>query len=397
MSHPVTAPVSVGPLRLRNRVVKTATFEGMSPGGRVGDALIDHHATLARHGVALTTVAYGAVAADGRTFADQLLVDEHAVPGLRALADAVHAHGGAVSLQLAHCGGFSKLAASGAPKGPSAAWNAYGLAEGVGRVRPMDEGDLASVVDAFARAARHAADAGFDAVEVHCGHGYLLSQFLSPAINRRRDAWGGSLDRRLRLPLDVVRAVRQAVGPDVAVLAKVNTRDGFAGGLEIDEAVDIAVALVEAGVDGLVPSGGVVFRTPFFLMRGGVPLAGMASVQEHALQRWSMRLFGSFIVRPFPYTSTFFFDDALRIARAVDVPVGLLGGVDSDAAIRRALDAGFGFVVMGRSLLAEPDLLARLAAGPGWTSACTRGNACVVEMDRGGVRCVRSEGRCPAP
>lgn len=388
MSDPALAPVQINGLSLRNRIVKTATFEGMSPGGRVSEALVAHHAGMARHGVALTTVAYGAVHREGRTFGDQLLVDDAAVPGLRRLADAVHDAGGAVSLQLAHCGGFSKLRTGRAPAGPSPALNAYGLASGIPRVRAMTEDDLAAVIDAYQAAAARARAAGFDAVEIHCGHGYLLSQFLSPAFNRRRDRWGGDLDGRLRLPLAVVRRVRAAVGPDFPILAKTNLRDGVRGGLGLDEAVAIARALAGAGVDALVPSGGLVQRSAFYLMRGEVPLHEMVAVERNPLQRWTLRLLGPLLVRPWAYTSTFFFDDACTVLDAVDVPVALLGGVDSAAAIRRAMDRGFALVAMGRALLADPNFVERLAAGDDVVTRCTHCNRCVAEMDRGGVRCV---------
>lgn len=384
MTAPALTPLRLRGLTLRNRIVKTATFEGMSPGGRVSDALVHHHAAQARHGVALTTVAYGAVHDAGRTFADQLLVDEDA--GLARIADAVHAEGGAVSLQLAHCGGFSKHRTGRRPMGPSFAINAYGIAYGLPFVRAMTEADMAEVLAAYAQAARVACDDGFDALEIHLGHGYLLSQFLSPAINRRRDAYGGSLTNRLRFPLAVVEAVRHAVGPDVPLLAKINLHDGVRGAHGAD-AVPIAQALEAAGIDAIVPSGGLVQRSAFYLLRGEVPLAGMIRAEASWLQRWSMRLLGPLLVRPVPYTSTFFRDPALAVARAVGIPVGLLGGVDRARAVHAALDDGFAFVVMGRALLADPDFVDRLAVGEDVVSRCTHCNQCVATMDDG-VACV---------
>jgi len=389
MTHPALQPGRIASLELPNRFIKTATYEGMSPGGRVADALIEHHAGMARGGVGLTTVAYAAVCPDGRTFADQLLVDDDNIPALRRLTDAVHDAGGKASLQLGHCGGFSKNKAvsGGRPAGPSAAWNAYGLMYGMMRIRAMDADDLAEVPRVFAAAARRAQDAGFDAVEVHCGHGYLLSQFLSPAINHRRDGWGGDLEGRLRLSLEVLAAVRAAVGDGFPILVKLNTSDDIRGGLTIDESVTIAEALVAGGADALVPSGGVVFRSPFFLMRGDTPLREMVAAEPHAPQRLVLKLFAPFVMKAYPYTSNFFFDDALRIQRAVEAPVALLGGVDSAAAVTQAMDAGFQFVAMGRALLADPDFIPRLAAGEDVVSRCSHCNACVGAMDMGGVRC----------
>ncbi len=379
------SPVQLGPLRLRNRFVKSATYEGMTPGGRVSPALVEHHAEMARRGVALTTIAYGAVQPQGRTFGDQLLITPDA--GLERVAAAVHAQGGAVSLQLAHCGGFSKLV-GGRPAGPSSGWNAYGLAYGVPRIRGMTQADIERTTHAYARAAVIARDAGVDALELHCGHGYLLSQFLSPVFNRRRDRWGGDLQSRLRFPLAVVQAIRQAVGNDVALLVKMNLDDGVARGASVEDAVVIAQALQAAGVHALVPSGGLVQRSAFYLLRGEVPIAQMVAVEKSALQRAAMRFFAPFLVRPFPYAPAFFMELAQRVQSAVDIPVGLLGGVDSADVVDRALGQGFGFVVLGRALLADPDFIERMRAGERVVSRCTHCNQCVAQMDRDGVRCV---------
>jgi 2,4-dienoyl-CoA reductase-like NADH-dependent reductase (Old Yellow Enzyme family) len=390
VSHRALQSAELGGVRLRNRFIKTATYEGMSPGGRVSDALIAHHAQMAANGVALTTVAYAAVSPDGRTFGDQLLVDRDNVPGLRRLTDAVHERGGLASLQLGHCGGFSKNkeVRGGRPAGPSAAWNTYGLLVGVPRIRAMTADEIGLIPRAFAEAALLAQEAGFDAVEVHCGHGYLLSQFLSPAVNRRTDAWGGPLEARARLAVAVIEAVREAVGASMPILAKLNTRDGVPGGLEMEETLEVAQWLVAAGVDCIVPSGGLVARSPFFLMRGRVPVSDMVRAEKHPAQRWAIRLFAPLVMKPYAYTPNFFLEDAARIAEAVDVPVALLGGVDSAAAVAQAMDRGFAFVAMGRALLADPDFIPRLASGEAVVSRCTHCNACVGEMDRGGVRCV---------
>lgn len=400
-AHPSLQAGRIGPLALRNRLIKTATYEGMSPGGRVSAELCAFHAEGARRGVGLTTVAYGAVEAAGRTFDDQLLIDAEAVDGLARLADAVHEAGGAVSLQLAHCGGFSKLRsrggrAGGAPQGPSLALNAYGIAQALPFVRAMDEDDFARVIDAYGDATQRALQAGFDAVELHCGHGYLLSQFLSPLTNRRRDDWGGDTDRRLRLPLAVLARVRDVCAGRAAVLVKTNLRDGVRGGLELPEAVTIARRLAAGGADALVPSGGLVQRSAFYLLRGDVPLAEMARAEESVLQSWALRVLGRLLVRPYGYTSGFFFDDATAVldALAADardastepIPVALLGGVDSAALLRQAHARGFAFAALGRALLADPDFIERLAAGQEPVSRCDHGNGCVASMTAG-VRC----------
>lgn len=384
-AHPSLEPGRIGPLALRNRIVKTATFEGMTPEGRVTDALIAHHAAMAEAGVALTTVAYGAVEPAGRTFERQLLVDEGARPGLERLARAVHQQRGAVSLQLAHGGGFTKIASP--PTGPSSGWNAYGTASGRPWIRPMTEADLDRVVTAFARAATLAVDAGFDAVEVHAGHGYLLSQFLSPLLNRRTDAHGGPVEHRLRFPVRVVRAVVEAVGERAAVCVKLNLADGVPGGLAQADAVTVARAFEGAGAHALVTSGGLVQRSAFFLMRGEVPLWEMAQADDSWLQSVALRLFGRALVRPYPWSPGFFLEPGRPVVAAVGIPVVALGGLDSADTLRRAHDAGYAFTALGRTLLADPDFVARLAAGDRPVSRCDHCNRCVAQMDSG-VRCV---------
>jgi 2,4-dienoyl-CoA reductase-like NADH-dependent reductase (Old Yellow Enzyme family) len=383
-------PFRLGGLTLRNRIIKSATYEGMSPGGRAGTALVEHHAELARGGVGLTTVAYSAVASAGRTFSEQLLMDEDQVARLRPLTEAVHRHGGAASLQLSHCGGFSKYRAPGdsGPVGPSHAFNPYGTLSGLPWTRAMSEAEITGVITGFADAAGRARAAGFDAVELHLGHGYLLSQFLSPATNRRTDAWGGSLTNRLRLPIAVVRAVRERVGDRFPILCKTNLDDGFAGGLGLDESVMVARALAAEEVDALVLSAGFVSRSAFYLLRGGRPLRQMIAAERKWSQKLALALFGPVLVRPWPFTELFLLESARRVREAVDIPLALLGGVSSRDNLATAMREGFELVAVARALLANPSWVRELEAGTLERTRCTRCNACIAEMDRTGVRCV---------
>lgn len=384
-------PVALGPIMLRNRVIKTATYEGMCPDGVPSAALVEHHRRLAAGGVGMTTVAYCAVSPEGRTFGEQMYMRDAVVPALRRVTDAVHAEGARVSLQLGHCGAFSRHREPGtrAPLGPTTTLNTYGLMAGIPLARGMTDADVARTVDDFGTAAARAADAGFDAVELHLGHGYLLSQFLSPATNRRRDRYGGPLENRIRFPLAVVERVRERVGGRLAVLAKTNLRDGFRGGLELDDAIGVARALESAGVDALVLSGGFTSRTPFFLFRGGRPLAEMIEVEKSRLQRLVLRLVGARVIREYPFEELFFLPLARRVRAAVKMPLVLLGGALSLANLETAMAEGFDCVAMGRALIADPDLIARFQRGEATRSRCISCNKCVAEMDRpGGVRCV---------
>ena len=383
-------PRRIGALTLRNRVIKTATYEGMCPGGVPSEALLNHHRELAAGGVGMTTVAYCAVSPNGRTFSEQMFMREEILPELRRLTDAVHAEGAAASIQLGHCGTFSKNEQLTVPRplGPSFRINTYGIASGMFFAAAMTEEDIAATVEEYGVAAALAVEAGFDAVEIHLGHGYLLSQFLCPAVNRRRDQYGGSLENRLRLPVAVLQRVRAAVGAETAVLAKTNLRDGFAGGLEVEEAVGVARRLEREGVDGIVLSGGFTSRTPFYLMRGGRPLKQMIEVDPSRFQKLVLRLFGPFVVKAYPFEEMFFLEHARKVREAVRLPLVLLGGIVSLDNIETAIDEGFEFVAMGRALIADPTLIRDMERGEAQRTRCDSCNKCVAEMDRGGVRCV---------
>jgi 2,4-dienoyl-CoA reductase-like NADH-dependent reductase (Old Yellow Enzyme family) len=387
----IFSPARLRSLELRNRIIKTATYEGMCPGGIPSDALIKHHRDLAAGGVGMTTVAYCAVSPNGRTFEQQMYMREEILPKLGELTAAVHAEGAAVSLQLGHCGYFSRntMLPGHRSLGPSFRLNEYGLMAGVPFARAMTETDIANVIEEFGAAAAKARQAGFDAVELHLGHGYLLNQFLCPATNRRRDAWGGSLDNRARLPLAVVTRVRQRVGADFPILAKLNLRDGFRGGFELRDSVGVAQRLETAGIDAIVLSGGFTSRTPFYLFRGARPLKEMIEVEHNPLQKLTLRFFGARIIREYPFKEMFFLDDARVVRRAVRVPLVLLGGILSLDNLETAMREGFDFVAMGRALIADPDLIKRMRTGETTRSRCISCNKCVAEMDRPtGVRCV---------
>jgi len=387
----VFSSASLRSLELRNRIIKTATYEGMCPGGMPSDALIKHHRDLAAGGVGMTTVAYCAVSANGRTFEQQMYMRDEILPKLGELTAAVHAEGAAVSLQLGHCGYFSRntMLPGHRSLGPSFRLNEYGLMAGVPFARAMTAADIANVIEEFGTAAAKARQAGFDAVELHLGHGYLLNQFLCPATNRRRDEWGGGLDNRARLPLAVVKRVRERVGDDFPILAKLNLRDGFRGGFELEDSVGVAQRLETAGIDAIVLSGGFTSRTPFYLFRGARPLKEMIEVEHNPLQKLTLRFFGARIIREYPFKEMFFLDDARAVRRAVRMPLVLLGGILSLDNLETAMREGFDFVAMGRALIADPDLIKRMRTGEATRSRCISCNKCVAEMDRPtGVRCV---------
>jgi len=387
MPSTLFSPARLGPAQLRNRIVKSATNEGLARDGLVSDALIEWHRLFAAGGVGMTTLAYCSVSSAGRTFADQIWMRERALPGLRRFTRAIHAEGALASIQLGHAGWFASPRVTREPAlGPSRTFSPHAQAFS----REMDVVDLERVRGEFGRAVALAAEAGFDAVEIHVGHGYLLSQFLCPYNNRRRDCYGGCLENRARFPRSVLHAARNAADGAVAVYAKLNMLDGFDGGLQLDEAVEVARMLERDGsVDALQLTGGHTTRTPFFLMRGAVPLREMILYEADWKRRLGMRLLGGLLLKPYPFVEAFFLETARRFRAAVDLPLMLLGGVTQLETMHAALDEGFEFIAMGRALLREPDLPRRMQRGEARASACDHCNRCVAEMEREtGTRCV---------
>ena len=382
---PVFTPARLGGLELRNRVIRAGCFEGMCQEGAVTPALVEHHRRVAQGGVGMTTVAYCSVSYDGRAFGHEMWMRPEIVPDLKRLTDAVHAEGAAASLQIGHCGFFSNpREIQKRPLGASPKLCLFRLSI----CCQMSRADIDEKIEDFARTARLAKQAGFDALEIHAGHGYLLAQFLSPWTNRRTDEYGGSLENRLRFPLAVLRAVRQEVGPGFPLLVKMNQEDGFRGGLTLDEAVQAARAYEQAGVDALVPSCGFTARTPLYMMRGSVPTREMARNQEQFLLRLGTTLFGGFMVQRYPFQPLFLLEGARRIKGAVKIPVVYIGGVLSLADMETALGEGFDFVEVGRAIIRDPDFVKHLQSGEVAVSDCDHCNRCIASMDAGGVYCV---------
>lgn len=377
----VFSPARLGPVTLRNRIIKAATFEARTPGALVSDDLIDFHRATAAGGVGMTTVAYCAVSPGGRTDGSCLWMRPEAVPGLRRLADAVHAEGAAVSAQIGHAGPVANARSNRAVAlAPVRFFNPLSMRF----ARRATRTDIDEVIAAHAAAVRYAIDAGFDAVEIHLGHNYLASAFLSPLINRRTDEFGGSLENRAKVARGIVRAVRAEVERDgsaaIAVTAKLNMADGVRGGITIEESLQTARWLAEdGGLDALELTAGSSLVNPMYLFRGDSPIKEFAAAFKPPL-RWGMRMTGTKFLREYPYRDTFLLRDAEQFRRELTLPLILLGGVTDRESMDRAMAAGFEFVAMGRALLAEPDLINRIQAdGDARTvrSLCDHCNKCM--------------------
>lgn len=388
-SSPAFTPVQIGPLRLRNRFIKSATNEGMAKGGMPSRLLVEHHRGVAAGGAAMTTVAYCAVSPDGRTFEDQVTLDDASIVHLRALTDAVHVEGAAACAQITHGGAFTFVPelATKYPLSASGGFNAAGVISGRLFKTAMTRADMDRIADEFVAGARRAQAAGFDAVEIHMGHGYLLSQFISPKYNRRRDAYGGAAAQRARFPAEVLRRVLDAVGDRMAVSCKICVTEGFKGGATADDAIEVARVLEREGAHLLVLSGGMNVEAPWAIFGSNMPAAAVETIQNPVVKfaTRAMRLWEPKVA----FRELYFLEHSRRIRAAVKLPLAYLGGAKSLAGVNSVLGEGFDCVVMGRALIHDPDLVNKFRDGGATVSGCTACNECVAMMyTEGGTRCV---------
>jgi 2,4-dienoyl-CoA reductase-like NADH-dependent reductase (Old Yellow Enzyme family) len=369
------APAQLGPVRLRNRVIKAATFEGRTPKRIVTPDLVEFHRRFAAGGAGMTTVAYCAVTRAGTTDGHQIVLDApDAGAGLRTLTDAVHAEGAAVAAQIGHAGPVANPLGTKAPSvAPSRVFSPLGMR----RTHALTAAEIGRITEQFAAGARVLRDAGFDAIEIHIGHGYLLSAFLSPRLNRRTDEYGGSLDNRARFPREVVRAVRDAVGRDIAVTAKLNMADGVRGGFWLTESIEFARMLeADGALDAITLTGGSSFENPMYLFRGEAPVAEMAAMFPGVL-RTGVKWFGGRFFREYPFEEAYFLPYARQFRAALTMPLILLGGINRYSTIQQALGEGFAFVQMGRALLREPELLVEMRKDHAREALCIHCNKCM--------------------
>lgn len=379
----------------------------MTPDALVTDDLVNFHREVAAGGVAMSTVAYCAVSPEGRTDRHQIWMREEAMPGLRRLTDAIHTEGALAAAQLGHAGAVANSASNRAKAlGPSRIPAPMGMS----LTRKISVDDIADLRAKFRRAARIAVDSGFDGLEIHCGHNYLISSFLSPSLNRRRDAYGGPLVNRARLAREVLESVREEVGDEAAVWAKLNMYDGVGKpgpghgtgwtgkftGFNVDEACTVAQLFESDGyLDAIEPTAGSSLLNPMYLFHGDAPRKEFAAAFSGAL-RFGLKLGAPVFLKEYEYRSGYLLPLARQLRAAVSMPLILLGGITDRASMDLALAEGFDFVAMGRALLREPDLPLRIHANPATTSRCVHCNLCMPTI-YSGTRCPIREGEVADP
>ena len=379
MENKIFQEAHIGPLTLRNRTIRSAAFESMCPGHEPSQMLYDYHTSVARGGVGMTTVAYAAVEESGLSFDRQLVMRPEIIPGLRRLTDGIHKEGAAAGIQLGHCGNMSHKEICGCiPVGACTGFNLYSPTI----VRGLRRNELPALAKKFGQAVNLAREAGFDSVEIHCGHGYLIDQFLNSYFNHRHDEYGGSLENRMRFMTMCIEEVMKAAGNDMAVVAKMNMRDGLKRpGTTLEESMEIAKRLQQLGVHAIVLSGGLVSATPMYVMRGEMPIHTMTHYMDKAWLKYGVRACGKMMVPTVPYQEAFFLYDALLFRKALpDMKFIYVGGLVAGDKINEVLSHGFEAVQMARSLLNEPDFVNRLKDDPHHRCGCRHSNYCIARM-----------------
>ncbi len=388
-------PATLGSLKLKNRILKAATFEGMTPDGVPGERLQNFQKGIADGGVGMTTLSYCTTEADGRIMDNMMWLHPGIEDRLRALIQDLKQTGTKVSGQVTHCGHFSQLQnleKNSPPKGPSKMFVGIGATVGRFIAPAMTQNDIDVLIETYRQAAAFMKNFGFDAIEIHFGHGYGLSQFISPKTNKRRDEYGGSHENRMRLPLQVLAAMRGEVGADFPILGKISMTDAVKGGVDYDLGLRVAQSLDQAGIDALIPSAGTSSYNSMYMFRGDSVARGMVAMQDRAVMKALLKVAGPLMWKKYPYEPTYLLESAKRIKKNVNCPVIYIGGVSTRADIDRVFESGFDFVQLGRALIKDPDFVKRAAENPDYDSGCTHCNFCVPLIQHpDGIRCVLND------
>ncbi|MDD7623161.1 MAG: NADH:flavin oxidoreductase [Bacteroidales bacterium] len=396
IESPIFTPVTIGPVTLRNRVIRSAAFENMAYGNSPSQDLYDYHVAVARGGVGMTTLAYAAVDRSGLSFDGQLWMRKEIVPDLRRITDAIHAEGAKASIQLGHCGNMTHRSTCGCmPVGASGGFNMYSPTF----VRSLKINEIHDLVKAFGNAVNLAREAGFDCVEIHAGHGYLISQFLSPYTNHRHDEFGGSLENRMRFMRMVISEVMKAAGDDLGVIVKMNMHDGFKKGMQRAECLEVAKELERLGVHAIVLSAGFVSKAPMEVMRGAMPLKTLAHYMDMKKFWWlkaALLTIGRLLIPTVPYKEGYFLEDAKQFRQVLKLPLIYVGGLISKDKMEEVLAAGFQGLQVARALVHDTDFVNKLHSGEITCSGCKHSNYCIGRMYTLEMRCHHCVENMPA-
>lgn len=382
----IFTPCQIGPITLRNRTIRSAAFENMAYDNRPSEDLFNYHTSVAKGGIGMTTVAYASVSRSGLSFKGQLWLREEIVPELKKLTDAIHAEGAKASIQIGHCGNMTHRATCGQkPLSPSGRFNLYSPTF----TRKITKAEIYELVEDFGNAVNLCREAGFDCVEVHAGHGYLISQFLSPYTNHRKDEFGGSLENRMRFMKLVLKKVMEEAKNDMAIVVKTNMYDGFKSGLHVEECIKIAQEIEKTGVHALVLTAGFVSKAPMEVMRGAMPLKTLAyyMTPDFWWLKLGLHIGGRIVIPTVPYKDAYFFETAKKFRAALTMPLIYVGGMVDKKDMEEVLNSGFVAFQMARALVNDTDFVNKLQSGELTKSPCGHSNYCIGRMYTLDMKC----------
>lgn len=381
MDSKLFTPYRLGPITLRNRIIRSAAFENMCTANKPSQMLHDYHVSVARGGVGMTTVAYCAVDLSGVSFDGQLYIHDAILPDLKKLTDAVHAEGAKVSIQLGHCGNMTHWKTCHCM--PVSASNGFNLYSPTIH-RRLKVSEIQRLVKQFGAAVDFCRKAGFDCVEIHAGHAYLISQFISPRTNHRHDRYGGCFENRVRFLNEVLDEVMQHAGDDMAVVVKTNMMDDCWRGSDIEEGIRIAKEIAKHKVHGIVLSGGTVSASPMTILRGAMPIKALAHYMPGNMWWLKAALLcggGKIMIPTVPFKELYFMEQAKRFQQEIkDVPLIYVGGVQSGDNCQTIMDEGFELFQIAHVLIKDPDFVKHVQENIHYHAGCGRSNYCVGRM-----------------
>lgn len=389
MDNKLFTPYQLGPITLRNRFIRSAAFENMCTGNTPSQMLEDYHVSVARGGVGMTTVAYCAVDLSGVSFDGQLYIRKEALPGLKHLTDAIHAEGAKASIQLGHCGNMTHFYTCHCM--PVSASNGLNLYSPTIH-RRLKVSEIHTLVQRFGEAVDFCREAGFDCIEIHAGHAYLISQFLARRTNHRHDQYGGSLDNRMRFLNEILDVVMEHAKDDMAVVVKTNMWDDCWRGVTMEEGIAIAREIAKHRVHGIILSGGTVSRSPMTILSGAMPHKTLAHYMPMKSFWWLKAALNFPGVAPLmiptsPFRELYFMERAKQFQQALkddpcmqNTTLIYVGGVQSGDSCQQIMDEGFELFQLAHVLIKDPDFVKHVEANPHYHAGCRRSNYCVGRM-----------------
>ena len=377
-------------MELNNRLVRSATHEAMADeNGFPTERLFKLYEGLAKGGVGLIITGYAYVARDGKSNAMLGIDSDELIPGYRELVNQVHQNGAKIAMQINHCGRQTTQEMTGSqPIAPST------VKEKVFLVKPqeMTEDDIERIIEAFAQSARRVKESGFDALQLHGAHGFLINQFLCPHTNRRQDKWGGSIENRMRFLNAIYEKCRSQVGDDYPILIKINGYDNMKNGLKQDESIAMAKMIAELGFDAIEVSCGIA-EDGGSTVRGDLPLDVILDEwdmykNKNFLFRFIMKRYGNKLIKPVPFTQQYNRESAGRIKEKVNVPIFVVGGMIDPPAMEETIKKGDAdYISLSRALITDPNFPNKIKGGDRKISRCIHCNLCLYYLATKPVRC----------